>query len=285
MARRRAAPRAVGLTVTLEPVRLNARLNISGLPAGTDTYSITRTGPSGVAAGVRGATDATASGTTAIERDYEVPLGVPVVYTVTAYDGSTAVGSASANFEVVYSDCEAWITDLARPLNSLPLTIESLAELAFESAAGVHRVLNRRAPVMTNLPAWTPAAELIVLTDDLEERDRVRSIFGSGYPVLVRTAPEMGIGNIYFGLTDFSEERILTPGVAAQRRFRASCIQVERPDPGIFVPVAPNDYANVKATYADYAALKAGVPDYDGLAYSYPSGSVGPIIPWLPDDV
>jgi hypothetical protein len=283
VARRRRSPRAVGLTVTLETERLNTRLNVSGLSGAT--YTITRTGPSGTPAAVRGAERAPVTGATAIARDFEVPLDVPLTYQVTAYDAAgNSLGSASAAFQVAYDDCQAWLTDLARPTNTLPLTVESMAELAYESAAAVHRVLDRRTPVMTTLPAWTPSTELIVLTTSLDERDRVRDIFGSGYPVLIRTDPEQGIGNFYVGLTDFTEERLVALGVAPQRRFRATCHQVERPDPGIFVPTPPNLYSNVKATYADYAALTAAVASYDELAYTYPGGQ-DPVSPWPPSDV
>jgi len=277
---------AVALTATLEPDRLSARLNVTGIPAGATTYTITRTSPSGNSAGVRGAVGAAVTGTTAIARDWEVPFDTTVTYTVTVYQDTTLVGTATATFTVTYTDCPAWLVDIARPTNSLPVVIESMRELDFAVAAGVHRVLNRRAPVMTTLPAWTPSTELIVLTNTLTERDQVRALYGTGYPFLLRTDPVQGIGNMYLGLTDFVEERFLSPGDAPERRFRAACVQVERPDPSLFVPTAPNTYANVKATFATYAALKAAVGTYDQLAYTFPANpDANPTPPWLPDDI
>jgi hypothetical protein len=274
----------VALAVTLEEERLAARLEVTGIPAGADTVTIERKSPSGAVAGVRGAVDATVTGTTYLVRDYELPLDTTVSYTATCYDGTTDVGSASAIFTIAYDACEAWLTDLARPTNSLPLTIESLAELSYEVPSGVHRILDRRSPVVTALVAWTPATELIVLTDTLDERDRLRTLFGSGYPFLVRTAPSEGIGNLFLAASEFVEERFLTLGAQAERRFRVSCVQVERPDPSIYVPLAPNTYANVEATYATYADLEVGVASYDELAYTYPAGVSDPITPWPPDD-
>jgi hypothetical protein len=275
---------AVALAVVLEPDRLSAKLTTTGVPAGADTYTITRTAPSGSEAGVRGATDAPVTVPTSIVRDYEVPFDVPVTYDVVVYDGVTVVGTASVAFEIAYAECEAWLVDLARPTNSLAVTIESMAALSFDVAASVHRILNRRAPVMTSLPAWTPSSELIVLTDTLAERDQVRDLLGSGYPFLLRTDPAQGVGNMYLGLTQFVEERFLTDGYATQRRVRAAVVQLERPDPGLFVPTPPNTYANVKATYATYAAMKAAVGTYDQLAYTFPGGD-SPSPPWLPDDI
>ena len=175
-----------------------------------------------------------------------------LTYTATVYDGGAAVGTASASFRVAYADCDAWFVDLARPTNSLELTIESMRELAFGIPVGVHRVLDRPAPVLTSLPAWTPTTELIVLDGHARgARPNPARCSGRGYPFLLRTDPAQGIGSVYFGVTEFVEERILTSGYAAQRRFRAACVEVERPDPFIYVPLAPNTYANVKAHLRD----------------------------------
>jgi hypothetical protein len=276
---------ALTLTVALEPERLNTRLTLAGIPAGSDTFTIERTSPSGHTAGVRGAVDAPVTGTSEIVRDYEAPFDIALTYKATVYDGATVVGTVSATFTVTFDECEAWFVDLARPTNSLELVVENLNELDFASAVGVHRILNRRAPVLTTLPAWTPSGELNAITETLEQRDAMRALLGSGYPFLLRTSPDMGIGNIYFGVTDFVEERFLALGWEAQRRFRVACVQVERPNPAVFVPQAPNTYANVKTSFATYAALKAAVGTYDELAYTYPGGEASPIIPWLPDDV
>lgn len=278
---------AVTLAASLDPERLAVRLQVDGVPAGADTYTISRRSPSGNSADVRGASGAPVAIPTQIARDYEAPFELDLVYTVTVYDGSSSVGTASVTFRLEWDDCDAWLVDLARPLNSLPTTIESLRQLQFEMPAGIHRILNRRAPVLTTLPAYTPAAELVVLTDTLDERDRVRNLLGSGYPFLLRTVPEQGIGNLYLGLTSFSEERILSDGYRPQRRFSVQCVQVERPDPAVYVPVAPNTYANVRADYATYAALKTAVGTYDQLAFTFPSDPdwEAAFPPWPPDDI
>jgi len=277
---------ALALTLALDPARMAVRIQLDGIPAGADTYTIERKAPSGNVAAVRGADGAVVTGASAVVRDYEAPFDLDLVYTAWVYDGATALETTSAPFRVEYGDCPAWLVDLARPTNSLVVTIESLRELAFGVAAGVHRVLARRAPVMTTLPAWTPTSELVTVHRTLAERDRMRALLGSGYPVLLRTSPEQGIGNMYLGVAGFVEERIFTLGDADERRFRTSVVQVERPDPGVFVPTPPNTYAVVTATYATYAEMQAAVGTYDGLAYTYPDDpEAAPITPWLPDDV
>jgi hypothetical protein len=280
---------ALALVVTLEAPKLAARLDVSGITSGTmKTLTVNRSSPSGAVAGVRGAVGVViASGqTTFLTRDYELPLDTTVTYTVTAYDaGGSSVGTASAIFRIDYAACEAWLVDIARPLNSLQLMIESMIELEYALPSGVHHVLDRRDPVVTALAAYTPESELVLLTDTLEQRESARALLGSGYPFLLRTIPEQGIGNMYLAASEFVEERILTLGTAPQRRWTISCLQVERPDPSIYVPLAPSTYAIVKTTYASYTALKAAVASYDALAYSYPTGVTNPILPWPPDDV
>jgi len=278
---------AVTMTVTLDAPNQAARIEVDGIPAGATTLTIQRTSPSGNVAGVRGAVDASVAGAaTFIARDYEVPFDLNLVYDVTVYQGTTVVGTASATFRLDYSDCKVWMGDLARPTNSLQINVESMRELKFEAAVGVHRVLNRRAPVMTTLPAWTPSTELIVLTDTLTQRDQVRALLGAGYPFLLRTDPVQGIGNMYLGVVDFTEERLHAEGYWAQRRFHISAVQVERPDPSLIAPIAPNTYAQVKAAFATYAAMQAAVGTYDQLAYAdIGGGQASPVIPWLPDDV
>jgi len=280
---------ALGITVTLEPVKADALIDVTGIPAAAATYTIQRSSPSGNTAGVRGHTNATVGGVTEIiARDYEIPLNVPVVYTATVYDSTGAVldtGTAAA-FTVTWTQCDSWLVDLARPTNSITVTIESFTDLTFDLASGVHRILNRRDPVLTTLPAWTPSGELVVLSDTLDERDQVRALLGNGYPVLLRTSPDLGIGNMYLGVTAFIEERFLQLGAQPERRFRNQVVQVVRPDPTLFAPLAPNTYANVKATYATYGDLKAGVGTYDQLAYTYPADvQASPIAPWPPDDI
>jgi hypothetical protein len=278
----------VALAVTLDEPRLAARLEATSIAAGAVTLTIIRTSPSGHDAGVRGAVGADVLAATFIARDYELPFNVPLVYEVTVYDAASALlESASASFEVAYPDLgDPWLVDLARPTNSLAVIVESLAELAYQAAVGVHRVLDRRAPVLTALPAWTPGTELVAVTATEGERDQVRAILGAGYPVLLRTPPAQGVGNLYLGVTGFTEERPSRIAMHPDRRFRVACVQVERPDPSVYVPAPPMTYAAVVATWPTYAELYAGVGSYEELAYTYPEGGApGGSIPWLPDDV
>ena len=258
-------------SVTLEPDRKAVRIDATCAAGATGLY-LWRVSPSGHLAYVRGWAPGTVTGATpVIARDYEAPLELELDYYAQASD-ATGLGATGGPHSITIDagECEAWLIDLARPVNSLPILIESFEELHYEAATGVHRVLGRRAPVLTSLPAWTPTGELILLTDDLAERDAMLGVLGSGFPVLVRTHPILGIGNLYAGVTDWVEARIVPAGAAPYRRFRVAVVQVERPDPALFTPSVPNTYAAVKASFVDYAEVLALAHTYDNLAEHLP---------------
>lgn len=276
------------LTVTAEPQRANVRIDIHGAPGTAVTYTLVRKSPSGNTVAVRGAVGAQLAGDPTTVRDWEVPFNVALVYTVTFYNanGTTVGVGASAAFTMPYDDCRAWLVDLAAPTNSLQAVVASFTPLDFEVPAGVHRVLDRRAPVMVTLPAWTPDAELVLLTDTLAERDAVRNLLGSGYAFLLRTDPAQGIGNMYLGVLDFKEGRISTLGEPPYRQFTVDVVQVSRPDPAVFTPRPPMTYNEVLETWHTYAELLASVATYDALAYTFPEGAApSGLVPWLPSDV
>jgi len=276
----------MALTATIEPDVKNVRLDYTA-PAGTATVTITRTGPSGTPAAVRGWVDEPAVPGAVIARDFEAPLGVPIVYTATAENAAgSVIDTATATITVPAAGCsDTWLNDLARAANSMVVAIESLPDLDHLVPASVHEIITRRAPIVTSDIAHTPAFELSVLTESLDDRDQCRAILGNGVPVLLRTPPQDGIGNLYFSVLGFHEQRIVTDGTVPDRRFVVTGRQVQRPDPLLYAPVGVATYAHVKATFATYTALKAGRANYDAVLYDWSGSTPSDIVPWPPDDV
>ena len=276
----------MALTATVEPEVKSVRLDYTA-PAGTVKVTITRKGPSGTPAAVRNWQNATAVPGPIIARDFEAPIGVPLTYTAQALNaGGGAVNTATATVTVPSAGCsDTWLNDLARVNNTMLVAIESLPELQHPVPASVHEIITRRAPIVTSDIAHTPSFELSVLTESLDDRDQARSILGNGVPVLLRTPPEDGIGNLYFSVLGFNEQRIVTSGTVPGRRFVVSGRQVQRPDPGLYAPIGVAIYSHVKATFATYAALKAGRANYDAVLYDWVGSAPSDIVPWLPDDV
>ena len=277
-----------GLTATLDPNLYAVELTVT-VPAGADRLDLYRVGPSGTRAYVRGyhPGEVTAGQVLTI-RDFEAPIGVSLTYTAVAYADATPgdTGTASVMLSIPSQGCDdTWITDLARPTNTQRVVLESLEELDHEVPAGVHSVLVRRDPIVSSDVARTPTFELLFLTEDDQDRERAKAILGNGLPVLLRTPPENGIGNMYMSVTNFIEQRLFQLATNQERRFVVEAVQVRRPDPGIYVPEPPATYATVKSTYATYADFMAAYETYDAALYDYGTGAPVFVVAWPPADV
>jgi hypothetical protein len=257
------------------------------IPAAAVALFLSRVGPSGTLAYVRGCNPlAVTAGATEIIRDYESAIGVPLTYTaVVANAAGEQSPAASATITVPSHGCsDTWITDIAAPTNTQKLTIEQLAELDYEAASGIHNVLNRRTPIVTSDIARAPKLELSVLTDTDTQREKTRAALGNGVPILLRTPPEYGVGSMYLAVTDWKEQRI-TNSTIPNRRFVCSCVQVDRPDPILYVPVFIATYDGIRDAYRDYAALKATRDTYDDVLHDPAAAAALNVVPWPPEDV
>jgi hypothetical protein len=276
----------MALTATIDHDVNAVRLDYT-VPAGAATATLSRVGPSGTPAIVRGHDNTAATPGLLIVRDYEAPIGVALTYTAQSFNAAAAVvDTQTTKITIPSTGCEdTWLTDLAKPTNTLQILIESLPDLEHEQASTVHDIIGRRTPIVTADIAKTPTFELSVLTETLDERDSTRSVLGNGVTVLLRTPPEDGIGNLYFAVTGFHEQRIVTSGTLADRRFVISGRQVDRPDPALWMPAAPSTYATVHARYATYSALKAARATYDAVLYDWSGAAAPDVVPWPPVDV
>jgi hypothetical protein len=276
----------VAFTATAEPDVRSVRLDLT-VPATGTAATFSRTGPSGVPATVRGWSGKAVVPGAVIARDFEVPIGVPVTYTAVIYNTTGAIVSTqTAAITLTSQGCEdTWITDLARAANTMQVALESLPELEYPVPESVHEIIARRDPIVTSDVAHTPNFELSFLTDTLDDRDRAKALLGNGVPVLLRTPPEDGIGNLYFSVLGYREQRITASGTLAARRFVATGRQVTRPDPILYTPVGVATYGEVKATFATYTDLNAGRANYDAILYSWAGSHASDVVPWPPDDV
>lgn len=277
----------MALTATVEPIVKNVRLQLD-VPATAATVTLSRVGPSGTPATVRNYSAVPVTGgTVLIARDFEAPIGVPITYTAESRNaGGAVISSVTAAITVPDSGCgEQWLTDLVRAGNTQRVVIESLPELAYPVPATVHDVLSRRSPIVASDIAHTPEFDLSFLTATDTEREQATFTLGNAIPVLLRTSPSLGIGNLYFSVLEYSEERIVADGTVQDRRFVVHGRQVQRPDPRLYTPQAPVTYSYVKATFATYAILKAQRVSYDAVAYDWAGSTPDDVFPWPPDDV
>jgi hypothetical protein len=271
---------------TVEPDYQDVRLNYTA-PAGTARVTFTRTGPSGVAAIVRGWAAATALPGDIVARDYETPIGVPVTFTALAEDGAGVDLDTQTTVVTIPSGgcADTWLNDLARVGNTLRVILESIPELAYLTPTTTHEVITRRTPIITSDVAHTAQLEVTFLTETDDERDRARAMLGNGIPVLLRTPPEDGVGNMYLAVLGFREQRIVSPATTPDRRFVLSARHVARPDPTLFIPLAAVLYTDVRAGFASYLELRDEPNTYESLLYDYSGDEPSDIVPWPPGDV
>jgi hypothetical protein len=282
--------RAAATRVELEPERAQNAVQVNlFFAAGAIAANVFRTGPSGTIAYVRGANPIDLQGheSPMILRDYEAPIGVTLTYRAVVFGpGDAQTETAPVTITIPSTGCtDTWLTDIAAPANSHLTVIERLDELGYEAASAAHYVLNRRTPIVTSDIARAPTFELALLTDTDLERRKTRAALGNGVPILLRTPPNQGIGNLYFMATGWKEQRIVNKAELQARRFVIAAIQVERPDPGLAGTVILASYSDVAATYATYADLLAGVDTYDDLLHDPASARAADLVPWPPDDV
>jgi hypothetical protein len=276
----------VTLTLSVESDYQNVRLDYI-VPALATRLTLSRTGPSGTAAIVRGWANVPVTAGEVVARDYEAPIGVPLTYTALAEDAAGAdIETLTATITIASGGCDdTWLNDLARVGNTLQVVIEQIPELAYVVPVTTHEVITRRTPIVTSDVAHTAELEVSFLTTSDDERLRARAMLGNGIPVLLRTPPEDGVGNMYLAVLGFSEQRVVPLGTVTDRRFVLSARHVARPDPTLFIPLAAVLYEDVRASYATYAALRDARPTYESLLYDYSGGEASDIVPWPPGDV
>jgi len=275
---------AATVDADLQAVRLD--YTVADDPAGTQSVTLTRRSPSGAVSVVRGWQANPVNPGPVVARDFEAPIGLPLTYTAQTLDHTGAViDTQTASITIPSGGCsDTWLNDLARVGNTLKITIESLPELAFGVQASVHEIITRRDPIVTSDIAHTPSFELSVLTVTPDDRDRARAILGNGVPVLLRTPPEDGVGNLYFAVLNYAEQRLVPDGTLTDRRFVIGGRQVTRPDPGLYQPAGFTTYQYVKDTFATYAVLKAQRATYDAVLYDWEGLAPSDIVPWPPVD-
>lgn len=262
------------------------------VPATATTLWVWRTGPSGIVAYVRGAQEATVTpSSSVVVSDYEAPLGVTLTYHAQVANAAGELSPATTTTVTVPSSAtdDPWLVDIAYVANTQRVMVESLPELKHAIDAAVHWVIARRAPIVTSDVARTAEFELTFVVADDDAAVRARNTLGNGIPCLLRTPPEQGVGNLYLSVIEFSERRAGRLALHPDRRFVVSAVQVQRPDPLVYLPVGvPNTYLEVEQSYATYALLEADNATYEELQYKRPSGAEPPPatpMPWPPEDV
>lgn len=293
MSRRRSGARLAAPTLVLSiDHNVDAVTATVTPPSGAVNLWLSRVGPSGELTYVRGANpfalpSAGPGGGVQRLRDYEPPIGVPLTYSAIVTDAAGVQSSpTTAVLTIPAGDTDnPWLVDIASPANTQRVIVEQLAELEFEAASGVHYVLNRRTPIVTSDVARAPKFQLTFATLDDGGYEKAHGALGNGVPVLLRTPPAQGVGSMYLAATGWKEQRPSRLAQEDSRRFVVDCVQVDRPDPILYVAAAIATYAGVRDAYDSYAALDVARDSYDELLHDPLGAQAADLVPWPPTDV
>jgi hypothetical protein len=281
-------PPTITLGVALDEAAVTVTLDV---PLGATRVWLWRVSPSGASEYVRGVVDLAVAGapTQLLLFDFEAPFDVELVYHAQSANDADemSVEATTQTITLPLTACEdTWLTDVAQPSNSQEIVVEGLQELAYAVPASVHKVIARRGPIVLSDVAAYPSFELGFLTSTEAERENARGSLGNGVPLLLKTPPANGIGNLYFSVLGWREQRIVKPARVPDRHFLVSCQQVDRPDPKLIVPTtAIASYLDVRSDFADYEQVRAQRNSYSALLVTYTAGGEGgAIVPWPPTD-
>lgn len=171
--------------------------------------------------------------------DYEAPIGVEVSYRAFVENASSEQSAATtAGPETIASSQldDPWLVDLADPANTQQVTVERLTELVVVVPTGVHYIIGRRSPIVTGDVAKLPSFELAFVTFDDAARDRARAALSSGNPILLRTPPEQGVGELYLMVLGWVEQRVVRVALFSERRFIVQGQEVDAPPATLYAP-------------------------------------------------
>jgi hypothetical protein len=225
-----AAPAAPTLDVALDGSFVECTI---GVPATSETLYLERSSDGSTWTPVSGGYGLAVTPGTTIVVDYEAPLGIALTYraAVANVDGASPATSDGPITVPSSASDDPWLIDLVEPANSQQVVVERLAELSHFVPTGVHNVIGRTAPIVTSDVSKAPTFELAFVTPSLAARDKARATLSSGHPVLLRTPPEHGVGELYLSVLSWIEQRPSRVATVTDRRFIVSGQEVDAPAP------------------------------------------------------
>lgn len=165
-----------------------------------------------------------ASNGRAVFYDTELPLDTNIYYRA---DSSQVLSAASATAGPVNiaSSGAIWLKDPIRPAHDLSATVvrdpidpacsgaSGIYFVGFEgsryaSASGRFTVEDDPYPIVASRPRKQATSSLVLVTKQLTDRDRLRTLLMSGDVLLLQTPASWGYGDVYIDVADTDENRL-----------------------------------------------------------------------------
>jgi hypothetical protein len=268
-------------TVTLYPAGGYVQLDLDGLDQpGAVLFTVWRhhTG-SGAVVGVRGLVDVQVLGPQYLGYDFEVPIESTVRYRVDLCYGDMSVDTGPESVDVRWVTADAWLKDPANPDRNMVVTVVDYAQQTWPLEPGIHRVLNRRTPVVVSDVRQAARGTLTLATLTDAEYWDLLEVTADGTPLLFQAPLSYGVGSMYVAVGNLVENRADRIASTFARTWALDLIEV---DPPVSTsPINLNRYADVLAVYATYQTLLDDNVTYLELLQGVP-GVVAPRppLPW-----
>lgn len=223
----------------------------------TATYTLVRSDPSGTVT-VRGGYRHPAAGGPSIVVDYEAPFGVPVSYSVTAYDstGAASVPSPWSNPPVTLPDPTCpWLADAVVPASAVTVSPTVWAARQHTRTSSVLWPVTADSAVVIANTKPRPTSDIQLLTYTNGEAARLRTVLAAATAIF-RPPSTWDWPGGYVYLDAITETRLSPKKPTDQRRlWDMTMVPVLAPPPVLIVTVV--NWAAVVGFYATWGALKA----------------------------
>jgi hypothetical protein len=235
------------------------RVKIQATAAPGGLISVTRTHPSGRVVTVRSMNQAAMSGGAFIGWDYESPIGVPVTYQASYYaDADTFVASSNTQTVTWITELD-WLKDPLEPIRNMPISINDMSTLSYQTPTGVFPVLGRPAPVTVGEIRQAAAGDVIFATGDHSEALRLHYLTASGHTLLLQSSQASGVGSMYIAPLNFVENRVLPLRDEEARYWTLTYQEVDPP------------VGDAQGSLTTYADLLAQSPTYQDIVDTFPT--------------
>lgn len=254
----------MSLTPTYDPTLNRIRLAGTALGAGaTQVYTWRSTDNFLTSQVVRGGLAAPMSGGIFNIDDYEFPVGVPVTYQMTSYDGSLVQQASFTTAPITQQLTSAWVKSLSRPYLNQAVVIQDISDIQARARVTVHEVVGRSAGIAVSDVRAGRELTAVLVTENEQASENLRALVASGDPIYLQlpAAEDELVPTGYFAVGDVARQ------LAMRRRPRRywSLPLTEVAAPGPDVVGAQVTWQTVVSTYATWTATLAANATWNDL--------------------
>lgn len=254
----------MSLTVTYDPVLNRLRLAGTVLGASATQVYVWRSTDNFITSQVlRGGLGAVMSGGVFNIDDYEFPVGVPVTYQMTSYDGSLVQQATFTSAPVTQQLTAAWAKSLARPYLNQAVVIQDISDISQPARGTVHEVVGRSAGIAVSDVRAGRQFTVTLVAEAEQASESIRALIASGDPIYLQlpAADDEIVPTGYFAVGDVARQ--LAMRRSPRRYWHLELTECAAPGPDVVG--AQVTWQTVVSTYATWTATLAANATWNDL--------------------